>query len=204
MRGCGSEVRIRNVRARDDLLAALRYNHDATLKNRDYTDRTAVAPANSSRPSTPQASTASRATLCGGGGRVDAATATGGAGGKGRHALLCLDATDLVCAVDTAFMSTSRQRKTPIEYMDSGGAPNVLWELKPRAESDTAYHHGADISMLSQFAGEAEVVFPPCTMLVVQPAGPLDGSSPSSLKRSVSSVEDGHRFLPISVQPSFV
>ena len=59
-------------------------------------------------------STASRATLCGGGGRVDAATATGGAGGKGRHALLCLDATDLVCAVDTHADRVDLRLVTPL------------------------------------------------------------------------------------------
>ena len=36
-----------------------------------------------------------------------------------------------VCAVETIFMSTSRQRMTPIAYMDTHG-PNVLWQLQPR------------------------------------------------------------------------
>jgi len=90
-----------------------------------------------------------------------------GVRGELKNSFWARDEQGLVCAVDTAFMSTSRQRETPIDYMDAGGGPNVLWELQPRAESDAAYHHGADISMLSQFAAEAEVVFPPCTMLVV-------------------------------------
>ena len=58
-----------------------------------------------------------------------------------------------------AFMSTSRNRITPIEYMGSG--KNVLWELRPEKQSDAAYHRGADIKMLSQFAMEDEVLFPP-------------------------------------------
>ena len=64
-------------------------------------------------------------------------------------------------------MSTSRNRSTPIEFM-SANTSNVLWELKPRGQSDAAFHHGADVSSLSQFAAEEEVLFPPCTMLIVQ------------------------------------
>ncbi|KAL1521882.1 hypothetical protein AB1Y20_021533 [Prymnesium parvum] len=75
----------------------------------------------------------------------------------------------MVCAVEMAFMSTSRHRQTPIDYME--GSANVLWELAPMGESDVAYHCGADISMISQFAGEREVLFPPCTMLRVRGLG---------------------------------
>ena len=78
------------------------------------------------------------------------------------------DETGVIAAVDMAFMSTSRHERTPIEYM--GGGANVLWELRPQTESDSAYHRGADISMLSQFEGEREVLFPPCTMLEVKRA----------------------------------
>ena len=34
-------------------------------------------------------------------------------------------------------------------------------------ESDAAYHRGADVSLLSQFSGEQDVVFPPATMFAV-------------------------------------
>ena len=77
------------------------------------------------------------------------------------------DANDMVCAVDMAFMSTSRARMTPINYMASEGS-NVLWRLHPQVESDSGFHSGASIDMLSQFAGEEEVMFPPCTMLIVK------------------------------------
>ena len=53
----------------------------------------------------------------------------------------------------------------PIEYMQPG--ENVLWRLHTRVDSDTAFHHGADISALSQFVGEDEILFPPMTMLQV-------------------------------------
>lgn len=69
-------------------------------------------------------------------------------------------------AVEMGFMSCSRRRLTPVEYMGDGD--NVLWKLLQSGEDDAGFHSGADISMLSQFAGEEEVLFPPITMLVVQ------------------------------------
>merc|ERR1712060_256037 len=80
------------------------------------------------------------------------------------------DAQGLICAVDTAFMSTGLQRKTPIHYMQEDG-PNVLWEMHPSQQTDDGYHRGADIKMLSQFAAEDEVLFPPCTMLGARKRG---------------------------------
>ena len=77
------------------------------------------------------------------------------------------DDQGLVCATDTAFMSTSRNRQTPVGFMTEGG-PNLLWQLQPKKESDAAFHRGAGISMLSQFSEEEEVLFPPYTMLNVQ------------------------------------
>ena len=98
------------------------------------------------------------------------------------------DEQGMVCAVDMGFMSTSRDRATPIRYMGEG-KDNVLWHLRPqpatplepatrprsalphasslarRPQSDVAFHHGADIKLLSQFAAENEVLFPPCAML---------------------------------------
>lgn len=74
------------------------------------------------------------------------------------------------------FMSTSRNKETPLEYMDRGGK-NVLWALKPMLETDEAYHIGADVAMLSQFSSEAEVLFPPCTMLSVRPSSEQHSSN---------------------------
>jgi len=127
------------------------------------------------------------------------------------------DGKGMVCAVDMAFMSTSRQRQTPIDYMGRGS--NVLWELKPQAETDAAYHRGADISMLSQFAGEQEVLFPPCTMLVARQAdgaveSRVEVSSESNqavarlrAKLETSDEEDantGKTFVSVSVLPYFL
>ena len=97
------------------------------------------------------------------------------------------------------------------------GYANVLWELQPTVQSDAAYHRGADISMLSQFAGEKEVLFPPCTMLVVkhapasQPAAQLseltkldamarlDSAAPNTM-----TVDGGKSYIPVTVLPCFV
>ena len=73
----------------------------------------------------------------------------------------------MVAGVDMGFMSTSRSCDTPIQYMTHRHS-NVLWELSPRPPTDSAFHCGADISMLSQYQQEDEVLFPPCTMLQVQ------------------------------------
>lgn len=103
------------------------------------------------------------------------------------------DSAGMVCATDTAFMSTSRNRTTPIHYMAKG--MNVLWELESRPESDAAYHCGADISLLSQFRQEEEVLFPPCCLLVVK-----DPPSATPLAQQ----DGGKTFVAMKVQPSFV
>ena len=66
------------------------------------------------------------------------------------------DEKNMVCAVDQAFMSTSTNKETPIDYMAGDGKPNVLWCLQPQTETDIGYHRGADISRLSQYAWEGE------------------------------------------------
>lgn len=101
------------------------------------------------------------------------------------------DAMGHISAVDLAFMSTSKNKETPIEcaaplhlpaieppclaptipsrnrYMASG-QKNVLWRMHANVDTDAAFHRGADITMFSQYAKEDEVLFPPCTMLIVQ------------------------------------
>lgn len=78
-------------------------------------------------------------------------------------------------AVDTAFMSTSTKRDVPVRYMQGG--ENVLWVLHARQESDSAFHRGASVAMLSQFSDEEEVLFPPCTMLEVLEEGGAEGGA---------------------------
>ena len=76
------------------------------------------------------------------------------------------DAHGHVAAVEMGFMSCSKRRHTPIEYMGAEGE-NVLWTILQSGEDDEGFHSGADISILSQFAAEEEVLFPPVTQLLV-------------------------------------
>jgi Ca2+-binding EF-hand superfamily protein len=76
------------------------------------------------------------------------------------------DEQNMVCAVEGGFMSTSKNKETPIKYMGMGHH-NILWKIEAMDESDVAFHRGADVSRLSQFAAEEEVLFPPCTILQV-------------------------------------
>ena len=122
----------------------------------------------------------------------------------------------VVCAIDAGFMSTSRDKCTPTNFM--GGGANVLWVLHPAAESDTAYHMGASVRTLSQYAEEEEVLFPPCTMLVVKERPPgaglaaSVGSEGSAVKdalcvsQGTTVNQDGHliTYQAIEVTPFFV
>ena len=142
-------------------------------------------------------------------------------------AFFTADAAGLVCATDAAFMSTSRRRATPVQYM--GAAENVLWSLQPGAESDSGFHSGADVSLLSQFAAEEETLFPPLTLLVVQPKrrpaaasasiAAADAAAPPMLRRIASSQKQEldvadcveldangvwRKFVSVGCVPSFV
>ena len=84
-------------------------------------------------------------------------------------------------------------------------------------------HRGADISRLSQFAGEEEVLFPPCTMLEVKREpikhvsqaveAVINKTSPTRARRDTRAAysqhqvceqkEDGMEFLQVTVLPSF-
>ena len=105
----------------------------------------------------------------------------------------------MVCATDTAFMSTSLTKETPIGFMREGD--NVLWELLPRKESDSAFHRGADITMLSQYEKERECLFPPCTLLLAQ-RRPVQTSSESG--RASSSAEATPAGAPPVAEPTAV
>ena len=72
------------------------------------------------------------------------------------------DNSGMAVAVDQGFMSCSRSRTIPLEFMSDGDeGKNVLVHLRPETvESDSALHCGADIGMLSQFRHEEEVRLP--------------------------------------------
>lgn len=94
------------------------------------------------------------------------------------------DRMGMLAVVDMAFMSTSKNKNTPIHYMGKGS--NVLWQLHAQGETDDAFHRGADISMFSQFAGEDEILFPPMSMLQVLKSGPASEIAEELRPRSLS------------------
>ena len=107
------------------------------------------------------------------------------------------DEAGMISAVDSGFMSTSKNRNTPIQYMQ--GELNVLWTLAATEPSDDAYHRGADISMLSQYAHEDEVLYPPCTMMIVQGA---EQQQQSPSRAQVAAMTDEER-LAAAMRASF-
>ena len=107
-----------------------------------------------------------------------------------------------------------------------------MWRTPHRRETDTGYHCGADVALLSQFAAEKEVLFPPATMLEVlnqaelqalkEAASTITAESPREKGKSVHkrgtmwggavqlkeedlhSERDGKTFIDIPVRPTFV
>ena len=73
----------------------------------------------------------------------------------------------MVTGTEFGFMSTSTDEAICHEYMDKN-QPNVLWEIRCKPESSEGLHSGADVSMLSQFPSEREILFPPMTLLKVE------------------------------------
>lgn len=99
------------------------------------------------------------------------------------------DETGTIVATETAFMSTSAERETAVRYMAGEGASNLLWCLHCGPESDTGYHRGADITLLSQFSDEQEWLFPPLTMMEVTPGGRRE-VAPRDLKAAANALLD--------------
>jgi hypothetical protein len=71
----------------------------------------------------------------------------------------------MVTATDLAFMSTALEIQ-PSFF--STTEMNILWEIQCSEETSEGFHCGADVSLLSQFPEEKEMLFPPMTMLTVQ------------------------------------
>ena len=86
---------------------------------------------------------------------------------------------------EKAPMSTTRELEVAVRY--SASACSVLLKL----ETDSFRERGADLSFLSAFPGEAEVLYPPLTHL-----------APTSDKQIVKS-DGGVEFAVIEVRPTF-
>lgn len=123
------------------------------------------------------------------------------------------DPQGIVCAVDTAFMSTALEAVP--HYLDEPGKASVVLELHAGEPDDTGYHCGAEVAFLSQFLTEQEVIFPPLTMLRVmtrryhlklpKKATPEEIIAWSREKHRVQwdRTPDGRHFEQIAVAPSF-
>ena len=82
-------------------------------------------------------------------------------------------------------MSTTSQENVAFRYLDNR-SQNVLWVLHPEGPSVEAFHFGADVSLLSQFNHESEILFPPCTMLSVE----RRNEDPAQIQIKVKAIED--------------
>jgi hypothetical protein len=107
------------------------------------------------------------------------------------------DAQGMITAVDSGMMSTSSERKTPIQYIRNG--LGVLFVLHcSTATADTGEHHmGAVLEPLSQYPAETETLFPPLTMLSV-----LKGEDGNFMIYDIH--EDDKLIKEVHVEPSFV
>jgi hypothetical protein len=109
------------------------------------------------------------------------------------------DAFGMVTATDFGFMSTSLDRIVSEGFLGSGGVC-VLWEIECGPETDDGFHSAADVSLLSQFPGEKEMLFPPLTMLQVQAQGGGEGRGAYEAHMTAKGTE----YICIRVRPTFV
>ena len=81
----------------------------------------------------------------------------------------------------------------------------VLWEIRCSEETSDGFHCGADVSLLSQFPTEKEMLFPPLTMLKVQRQ---EGRKQTHYVPPEVTIKKGNgdevAFTRIIVKPSFV
>jgi hypothetical protein len=114
------------------------------------------------------------------------------------------DAFGMVTATDFGFMSTSLDRVVSEGFVGSGGVC-VLWEIECGAETGDGFHSGADVSFLSQYPGEKELLFPPMTMLNVDSTAVLThGTSAIRDAHNSAVTAQGAQYICIRVRPTFV
>jgi hypothetical protein len=131
--------------------------------------------------------------------RPQFAKAYRGVRGELPEAFWLRDAFGMVTATDFGFMSTSLDRVVSEGFLGSGGVC-VLWEIECGAETDDGFHSAADVSLLSQYPGEKEMLFPPLTMLQVQVQGGGEGRGAYEAHMTAN----GAKYICIRVRPTFV
>ena len=102
-----------------------------------------------------------------------------------------------ITATDFAFMSTSEDELVTHRFLSSK-SHNVIWEIKCSEEDDVGFHAAADISPISQYPEEREVLFPPLTMLQVS------CNTAGEPIQTEETTAYGAKFTRIVVQPTFV
>ena len=120
------------------------------------------------------------------------------------------DAFGTVTATDFGFMSTSLHRAVSEGFLGTGVC--VLWEIECSPETDDGFHSGADVSLLSQYPGEKELLFPPLTMLQVQAQQNKSGrwgfqKEKDMLTRDaydMHTAANGAKYICVRVRPTFV
>ena len=82
----------------------------------------------------------------------------------------------------------------------------MLWEVRCDGETSEGYHSAADVSLLSQFPMEKEMLFPPLTMLTVQRERQQrqGGQGDADLMLSKVTAPNGATYTHIVVVPTFV
>jgi hypothetical protein len=106
----------------------------------------------------------------------------------------------MVTATDFAFMSTSVDDNVCVGFL-SKVDKNVLWEIRCSEETSEGFHCGADVSLLSQFPKEKEMLFPPLTMLKVLRQ---EGHKQTVFVPTVVTAPNGVTYTRIDVVPTFV
>jgi hypothetical protein len=123
---------------------------------------------------------------------------------------LC-DKFGVITATDFGFSSTSLDRIVSESFL--GTAAGVLWKIECSDESEEGFHSAADVSLLSQFPEEKEMLFPPLTMLQVKMSShPSGGTSTSAARKSITSASacetgttvNGAKYKCIFAKPTFI
>jgi hypothetical protein len=103
---------------------------------------------------------------------------------------------------EPGFMSVSRSRDASVWYMqekpsssrNSGdGGDNVLWHLNAIGQTSEGFHVGADVSPLSMYPEEEEILYPPNVAMTI--------TDPEAA-RWVE--EHGRRFIVLDAVPTFI
>jgi hypothetical protein len=112
------------------------------------------------------------------------------------------DAFGMVTATEFGFMSTSLGLAVSESFLPvSESGKCIMWEIVCSAETDEGFHSGADVSVLSQFPSEREMLFPPLTMLTVKTEA---DSSTGRTGGTAATTAEGVEYTLITAIPTFI